>query len=153
MMNYKDSLLQEWCICLLDSYRKFYGEELVQRVSDPVKQVEIMDKANFVIVSHGTEPSPILNFGNQTALNLWKLDWETFTSTPSKETAEDAFREARAKMLKDVEEKGFTNDYKGIRISSEGDRFSIENVKVWNIFNTGNERIGQAASFKEWDFL
>ncbi len=153
MMNYKDSLLQEWCICLLDSYKKFYGKELVERAPNPEKQVEIMDAANFVILSHNTDVSPILNFGNKIALQLWKLDWETFTSTPSTETAEDAFREKREKMLKDVEEKGFTSDYEGIRISSEGDRFVIKDVKVWNIYTAENERIGQAASFEEWEFL
>ena len=153
MMDYKDSFLQQWCIFLLDSYSKFYGEELVSRTENPEEQLKIVDQADFVILSHGTEPSPILNFGNKKTLNLWKLDWQTFTSTPSKETAENAYREEREKMLKDVEEQNFTTDYKGIRISSEGERFVIENVKVWNIFNTENERIGQAASFKEWEFL
>jgi len=40
--------------------------------------------APYVVVSHGTQDDPILNYGNRVALNLWDLPFENFTKTPSR---------------------------------------------------------------------
>ena len=53
----------------------------------------------FVVASHGLQDDPILNYGNQVALDLWEMNWEQFTQTPSRLTAEPVNREERARML------------------------------------------------------
>ena len=114
---------------------------------------EYFDNQNFVLVSHGTQDDPILNYGNKTALNLWKLTWEEFTNTPSRKTAEAPLREERQKLLDRVTNFGYINDYSGIRIASDGKRFRIDKAIVWNIYNENKTKIGQAATFSEWQYI
>jgi hypothetical protein len=37
-----------------------------------------------VVLSHGTEEDPILNYGNGAALALWEMDFGQLTSIPSR---------------------------------------------------------------------
>jgi hypothetical protein len=73
--------------------------------------------------------------------------------TPSRLTAEPMHRDERANLLERTSRDGFVDDYQGIRISSTGRRFRIDRATVWNLVNTSGDRIGQAATFSEWQFL
>ena len=81
------------------------------------------------------------------------MSWETFTSTPSRYTAEAPKREERERLLKNVTEKGYIDNYSGIRISADGQRFRIDKATVWNVFDLDGQKIGQAATFSEWKYL
>lgn len=37
-----------------------------------------------VVLSHGTQEDPVLNYANALGLKLWEMDWERLTSTPSR---------------------------------------------------------------------
>lgn len=110
-------------------------------------------RAPFVLVSHGLEPDPVLNYGNQTALTLWEMSWDELTSTPSRLTAEAPNREERARLLTAVTQQGYIDDYCGIRISRTGRRFRILRATVWNLIDANDRYAGQAASFDRWEFL
>jgi len=138
---------------LLNSYRRFLGKELMQRDGSEEEQSRSLFEAGFVVVSHGTQTDPILNYGNQTALNLWEMDTETLLQTPSRLTAEPVHRDERAKLLERTSRDGFVDDYRGIRIASTGRRFLIEKAIVWNLLNSNGDRVGQAATFSDWVFL
>jgi len=109
--------------------------------------------APFVLVSHGTEADPVLNYGNATALSLWEMSWEELTRTPSRLTAEAPNREERARLLAAVTARGFIDDYSGIRISKTGRRFRIARATVWNLLSEAGKPCGQAAMFSAWEFL
>lgn len=109
--------------------------------------------APFVLVSHGTEADPVLNYGNQTALSLWEMSWEELTRTPSRLTAEAPNREERARLLAAVTARGFIDDYSGIRISKNGRRFRIAQATVWNLLDEHGQYCGQAARFADWKWL
>lgn len=109
--------------------------------------------ASFVLVSHGTQPDPVLNYGNQTALNLWQMSWEEFTRTPSRLTAEAPNREERARLLAEVTAHGFIDDYSGVRVSKNGHRFRIAQATVWNLLGKSGIYAGQAAMFSRWELL
>ena len=109
--------------------------------------------APFVLVSHGTEADPVLNYGNAAALNLWNMSWEELTRTPSRLTAEAPNREERARLLAAVADRGFIDDYSGVRISKTGRRFKISRATVWNLLTDEGRPSGQAAMFEEWEFL
>jgi hypothetical protein len=109
--------------------------------------------APFVLVSHGTETDPVLNYGNAAALALWEMPWEELTRTPSRLTAEAPNREERARLLAAVTEHGFIDDYSGIRISKTGRRFRIARATVWNLLTEDHQLCGQAAMFGAWEFL
>ena len=105
------------------------------------------------MVSHGTGPDPVLNYGNALALTLWEMTWEELTQTPSRLTAEHVHREERARLLARTREQGFVDDYSGVRISKTGRRFRIERAIVWNLNDAEGRPVGQAATFDRWKQL
>ena len=135
---------------LLDSFARLLGRELISRQGSAEVQAERLFQAPFVVVSHGTEADPILNYGNAAALALWEMDLATLTRTPSRLTAEPVHRDERARLLERTRRDGFVDDYAGIRISSTGRRFRIEQAIVWNLVDAAGIHRGQAATFDRW---
>lgn len=142
-----------WTQILLDNYYRLLGKELISRTENIQQQSESLFKAPFVVVSHGTGSDPILNYGNQTALELWQISWQEFTKTPSRLTAESLEREKRQEMLTQADRNGFIANYAGVRIASNGQRFLIEKAIVWNLVGEKGVKLGQAATFSEWSFI
>ena len=119
----------------------------------PAQFAEQIFHAPFVLVSHGTEADPVLNYGNEAALALWEMSWAELTRTPSRLTAEAPNREERARLLATVTARGFIDDYSGIRVSKTGRRFRIAQATVWNLLDERQQYCGQAALFTHWEFL
>src|SRR6266545_2481595 len=118
--HWTDPAVIRWSQLLLDSFRRWLGRDLIERKGSPEEQARALYYAPFVVVSHGMEPDPILNYGNKIAIDLWKMDWAQLTKTPSRRTAEPVNQAERARMLAQAQEKGFIDDYKGVRISGTG---------------------------------
>ncbi len=138
---------------LVRSYAHFTGRKLIGDHESDAELVQALDEAPFVLVSHGTEADPVLNYGNATALALWEMSWAEFTQTPSRLTAEAPNREERARLLAEVTAHGFIDDYSGVRISKTGRRFLISQATVWNLLTEDGLPCGQAASFNAWTWL
>ena len=138
---------------LAHSFKHWTGRDLLPGIFDAKKLSQKVFQAPFVLVSHGMEADPVLNYGNQTALSLWEMSWEELTRTPSRLTAEAPNREERAKLLETVTRRGFIDDYSGIRISKSRRRFRISQATVWNLLTEKNQPCGQAAMFDHWEFL
>lgn len=135
---------------VLDSFRKFVGRDLIERSGNDERDARAIFEAEFALLSGGVEEDQVLNYGNAVALRLWARDWDEFTRTPSRMTAEPMEREARAEFLKKVRERGYVDDYTGVRISAKGERFFIERAIVWNVVNGDGVYVGQAATFSSW---
>ncbi len=103
-----------------------------------------------VIVAHGNQADPVFSYGNQLALSCFELDFAAFTQLPSRYSAEPLLREERDALLARVHERGFIDDYAGVRISASGRRFRIEQATVWNLFDEHGQAHGQAATFERW---
>jgi hypothetical protein len=138
---------------LLRTYHLWTGRHLVEPCGDAKREARSLFEVPFAVVSGGAEDDQILNYGNQTAMDLWEMDWETLTRTPSRLTAEPMHRDERAAFLRRVRERGFIDDYSGIRISSRGRRFRILQATVWNVIDAYGNYAGQAATFVNWEFL
>jgi hypothetical protein len=139
-----------WSKQLLDSFHHWTGRDLLARSGSIEDQAQALFVVSFVVVSHGTEPDPILNYGNQAALDLWEMTWERLTGTPSHKTAEPMNRAERARMLQQVEERGYYDRYRGVRISATGHRFLVEDAVVWTVMDAQGRSLGQAATFSRW---
>jgi MEKHLA domain len=139
--------------CLVRSYKKWTGRDLLPGDLSPRELSAKLFDAPFVVVSHGTQADPILNYGNRAALALWEISWDEFTRTPSRLTAEPAEREERAKVMEAVTLQGFFDRYSGIRISKSRRRFEISRATIWNLISESGQLQGQAATFSEWKFL
>jgi hypothetical protein len=135
---------------MLDSFARLLCRELMRRDGTPAAQAQRLHEAAFVVVSHGTEADPILNYGNAAALALWEMDHAAFVRTPSRLTAEPVHRDERARLLERTRHDGYVDDYRGIRISRSGSRFLIERAIVWNLVDAHGRHRGQAATFDRW---
>jgi hypothetical protein len=139
--------------CLAHSFKKWTGRDLLPGIFSPAELARKIFEAAFVIVSHGAETDPILNYGNRAALALWEMSWDEFTRTPSRLTAGAPNREERARLLATVTQSGFIDDYSGIRISKTGRLFKVSRATVWNLISETDQPCGQAAMFAHWEFL
>ena len=115
--------------------------------------MEAVWAAPFALVSHGTESDPIYNFGNHTALTLFDFTWDDFVQLPSRGSAEPVAQQERERLLMEVGRKGFIDHYSGVRISSKGKRFQINNAIIWHLHDQSGNYYGQAAMFNDWCFL
>src|SRR5215469_13741357 len=138
---------------IASSLKRWTGRDLLPGNVSASEFSEKIFHAPFVLVSHGTETDPVLNYGNQTALGLWEMSWAELTSTPSRLTAEAPNREERARLLAAVTARGYIDDYSGIRISKTGRRFRIAQATVWNLLDDRQIYCGQAAMFSRWEFI
>jgi hypothetical protein len=145
--------LQEHAARLLHSYTRWTGRTL----SDPnlplVEQARQLFFAPFVVLSHNTAADPILNYANQAGLNLFELAWEELITLPSRLTAEPNEQAERARLLAVVTRQGYTDNYRGVRVTQRGRRFLIEQATVWNLLDENDAYYGQAATFSNWKFL
>jgi hypothetical protein len=148
-----DPAIVEWSQLLLNSFRHWVGRDLLERVGDSDYQAHALFQSPFVVVSHGTEEDPLLNYGNQVALELWELTWERLMKTPSRLTAEPVNRAEREWMLEQARVRGYIDTYRGVRISGTGRRFLVENAMIWNVLDSRGQRVGQAATFSQWAWL
>ncbi len=139
--------------CILRSYKKWTGKDLIPYYPDPETSVLRVFYAPFVLVTSNNAADPILNYGNEQGLALWEMTWAALTQTPGRHTAEPMHRDERQKFLDEVQKNGFIENYSGIRISSSGKRFKIENATVWNLIDTNGNFAGQAAKFDSWKYL
>src|ERR1035437_6757302 len=103
---------------IAESFQRLTGKPLVD---DP--SPESLWNAPRVIVAHGTEADPVFFYGNRMALDVFEMDFASFTRLPSRYSAEPMNREERARLLERVSRDGFIDDYAGVRISATGKRF------------------------------
>jgi hypothetical protein len=140
--------------CLLNSYRHWFNQDLLPDLSpEPKTAAHQLFSAPSVVLSHSAEADPILNYGNQAALNLWEMEWPNFTQMPSRFTAEPDLREVRSQLLVSAAQQGYLTGYEGIRISKTGQRFFIQNAAIWRVLDKDGQPCGQAATFTQWQLL
>lgn len=151
-----DDLRQQWArqsAALYESFRKLTGRALIVESGDAAADAQRLFEAPFVVVSHGTEADPILNYGNAVALALWEMTPKSLLATPSRLTAEPTLRAARERLLAETARRGFVDGYESVRISATGRRFLIRNVTIWNVSDAEGRPLGQGATFADWRYL
>jgi hypothetical protein len=137
---------------LLDSYLRLLGKPLIE-ISSALSSGRQVYEAEFALLSHNTDVDPLFNYANQTAQNLFELSWPEFIGMPSRFSAEPVNREERERLLNQVASQGYIDDYSGVRIAKSGKRFLIERAVVWNVYDSGQRYVGQAACFSDWRLL
>jgi len=151
--NSENSYLMEYVSHITSSLKKLADIEIVDFSLNLEEQAKQAFNSDYVLLAHNATEDPIFNYANQTALNLFEMTWEEMTNLHSRYSAESDERGKREKFLAEVAEKGYSKDYSGIRISKTGRRFEIKDVMLWNVYDSENNRIGQAALFKEYSYL
>lgn len=134
---------------LCRSFRHWTGRELIES-SAGMSLAESLYRHPAVILSHNTAADPLFNYANLAGQELFEMSWETVIKTPSRHSAEPVERSERARLMEAVTNRGFIDDYRGVRVSASGKRFLIEQATVWNVIDDAGELIGQAATFDRW---
>jgi hypothetical protein len=138
---------------LRSSFQRLTRHQLLDPSINAEQAVAELQHAPFAVVSHGVEADPIFNYANQKALDLFEMQWQDFIQLPSRLSAQEMERNARAHLLDRVTRYGFVDDYNGVRISSSGRRFLVRNATVWNLLDESGLFWGQAALLKDWEYL
>lgn len=132
---------------IAESYARLTGKRLVSADGDAADTLWNLDS---VVLAHGTQADPVFFYANRAALDLFALTGEQLLDMPSRLSAEMPERGERESLLAQVRDRGFIEDYRGVRIASTGQRFRIEAATVWNLVDKGGVRMGQAATFDRW---
>ncbi|MCP4455022.1 MAG: MEKHLA domain-containing protein [Planctomycetes bacterium] len=148
-----NSFLAEQIAILRHSLKLLSNQDLVHHELTDAEAARELFIAPFAIVSHNTEPDPIFNYANQTALDLFEMTWEDFTRLPSRKSAAPVNRADRSRLLQEVTANGISHNYSGVRLSQSGRTFLIEDGTVWNLQDSDGSTYGQAATFSRWTFL
>ena len=122
------------------------GDLVAEAGLDPAALGASAWDGRFALLTHDTHA--VLTYGNRFALDLWEMDWETLTRTPSRETAPHEDRAARAEIMAAVERDGFTRAYTGRRVSRTGKLFLIERATVFTLLDEKGAGFGTGAFFK-----
>lgn len=146
---------------IASSYFRLTGRSLLPASGASTSAVSASDgnlaealwSAPYAILAHGTEDDPLFFYANRQALTLFELTPQQLMTMPSRFSAEPVKREERAALLARVTQNGFIDDYSGIRISSSGKRFRIQQATVWNLLDEEGVNHGQAATFAHWEFI
>lgn len=149
----ENDYLGEHAELILSSLLRMTGRNLVDPALSDKERYRSLFEAPFAVVSHNTEVDPVFNYGNKVALELFEMKWVDFINLPSRLSAEQQNRDERQRLLARVTEYGFIDDYKGVRISSSGKRFLVDDSIVWNMIDENGIYRGQAAVLYKWSKL
>lgn len=147
----KNNYLFDHAQLLTNSFCKMLGHPLIK--TDTVNLGKELFETKFALLSHTNAKEPIFNYANLTALELFEFSWDELIKLPSRLSAEPINQIERAKLLEQVTNRGFIDNYQGIRISKTGKRFSVHNAIVWNLIDDHGIYQGQAACFSDWEYL
>jgi len=137
---------------ILSNYRRLFGRDLAGIAAGPAAAKELFDAPCAVLSAlgpFGTDHA--FNYANRTALQLFEYSWDELLGKPSSASAEPVHRDERRKLLDEVGQHGFIENYSGIRISKNGRRFRIKRATVFNLLDDDGKYVGQAATFSDWE--
>lgn len=138
---------------LLDSHRRLTGRELLPLGSagdSPAAAARALYHAPCVVLAHDRAADPLFTYANLAAQQRFALPWSQLVGMPSRYSAEPLARDARQRLLDAVSRQGYIDDYRGVRIASDGRRFEVVDATVWNLLDAAGRVHGQAASFARW---
>ena len=148
--------IQTYSRLLAESFARMTGKALLDGWrGDEAGFAETLFEAPFPLVSHGTQTDPIFCYANCAALALWEMTWDDFIQLPSRRSAETVsdIQQERQRLLAEAMQKGWVDNYSGVRISATGKRFMIRDTVLWNVTDNHGTLHGQAARIGHWKML
>jgi hypothetical protein len=142
--------LRQHTLLLCHSYFDWTGRRLLDADPSAPETAQGLFEADFTVLSHDTQNDPVFNYANRCAMHIFGMNWQEITQLPSHHSAEPMLQDERAGFLERVAQHGFVDDYSGIRIAKDGQRFMIVNATVWNLVDIHGSFCGQAAMIPQW---
>ena len=100
------------------------------------------DECVLPIASH--DSNGFFNYLNKAALSLFKVTKDQVIGRSTTMTAPKSEQKQRNELLNQVNSHGFIDNYKGIRVTSDGELFQIEDATIWNVVDKNSHKMGQA---------
>ena len=119
--------------CLLDSYARRVGRELLHRSGDSLDDAQRLLDYEAIVLSHDAGGDPHFVYANSAAASLWRMSIEDIIGMPSRLSAPPNARDDRARMLSDAGRDGVLAGYSGERVASDGTRFWIMDATLWTV--------------------
>lgn len=138
---------------LLRSFHHWKHRELVPESQDIMVRAKALYNSPTIVVSHLVSDDPVFCYANRAAQRLWRMEWDEFTKLPSRLSAEEDAQEERERLIAMAKQRGYVDDYQGVRITSDGKRFAIHDCMLFNVIDNDKNCIGQAAAFDQWTWL
>lgn len=135
---------------LIASHRALTGRDLLPPALSPAAAAHALFDAPFVVLAHDTAADPVFVYANRAAQECFAMAHDQIIGLPSRYSAEPVARDERQRLLDRVSAHGYIDDYRGVRIASNGQRFEVRNATVWNVLDDDGQVVGQAATFSEW---
>lgn len=149
---YTDGDIIMHSLTIIDSYYRCVGKTIFAEKVEISAAAKKLWELPLAVVSHGTEDDPIFNYANKAALEIFNVDWATFTSWPSRETASNEEQTSRNELLAATVTN--TTDLKGIvRRTAAGREFRVLDGLLWPLTDLNGEFYGQAAIYGAVEFL
>ncbi|GKY95586.1 hypothetical protein MPSEU_000519900 [Mayamaea pseudoterrestris] len=140
----------EWIRCVSNSLQKFYGKSLYEEMSVAGPE-NVHSNEQYVVVSHGTQVDPIYNYANKAGLICFGYTEEEFVQSPSRKSApEGVLSEDRNLLVQHVLNHGWTIIPQSIRQNKDGERFLVQRILFFNVYDDDGNRTGQAATFDRY---
>ena len=135
----------------LEKLNKFleFAEQSFYKYTDKLLPLEknkdllsSFDECLLPIASHDT--NGFFNYLNKAALSLFKVTKDQVIGRSTTMTAPKSEQKQRNELLNQVNSHGFIDNYKGIRVTSDGELFQIEDATIWNVVDKNSHKMGQA---------
>ena len=136
---------------VLESFARIVGRPLVPAGLDGGQAIRwLYEDAPYCVLAHDTAADPRFVYANKAAQRCFEYPWTEFAGLPSRLSAEAPDRAERQAFLDKVARDGFTDGYKGLRVSRSGRRFFIKDATVWQLTDGRGVLHGQGAMFAAW---
>jgi hypothetical protein len=148
MPPWTENELQTRARWILRSYRKWAGEDLiVASADDEDAQARALFDAPIAVLAHDRRDDPLCVYANAAALAAFELRLADAPAFPTRRTAEPDARAERSVALAGAEDVGLVRGYSGIRVSTTGRRFRLDDGRIWTVLDDDGQPVGQAAAF------
>ena len=142
--------MQRQAARLARSFQHWTGRSFVEPGDETEIAARLFEHPSMVL---SLAEGPTYNYGNRRAMELFELDWHQILKMVGDESAEPEMQQERTEALREALRKGFISGYGGMRISSRGRRFRIEDGTLFAVLDEDGERCGVAAVVPRWYYL
>jgi PAS domain S-box-containing protein len=134
---------------LVQSHLRMVGRSLVES-SVPASELArwLYWDAQVALLAQRPGADPRFCYANRAAQRHFGYEWDEIVGLPSRLSAAREDRAERERLLSDVARDGFSDNYRGLRVTKAGVPFWIENATVWNLVDADGRLHGQAAAIR-----
>lgn len=149
VMNFESHAL---AVAMARSYKQLTGEDLVE--GDSSGDIgDALYEADELLLCHDGATDPLFTYANRAAQRVFELEWNKFIGMPSRLSAAPDAQADRNELIVQATESGFFTGYSGVRVSSSGRKFEIQDAVLWRVTDEAGSVLGLACRVPSWRWM